>query len=461
MAPYAEILSFVQHLAPTWRTPQQASLAQLVAALLDRPSLCLTNLARGLPRADQPLHGRLKRLTRWLDNPRLDELAFVARFLALSYRFGADVPDQPATRPLLPILLDTTYFQPFAALIASVPCGARALPVAFTTYHRHTLHACFPPTASWPGFAGAAAPPAAAEAKPFRSQNQIEMRLITLVFHLLSPALRGVLVADRGFARADLFAWLRSQRWAFVIRIDGDTWVYPDPAGPGQPAKKALAVAPGERRWVVGGAYQQTERVPVNLLAVWDEGQEEPWYLATTVERADWTETLYRWRMRIEGGNRDEKTGVLLREGGDAHALTNLLHLHRVLLGLVVAHWLCALTGLQAYRDLTNEARDAGALAQAPPMSDRLELLDEGPATAPPPMPHRWKAPLPGWMRRFAVRGPVSYVRAGLEVLRTPALGSIVRRLVHWLGIYLWTRTPHWRPHQLRYRLGHWWLDSP
>jgi hypothetical protein len=198
----------------------------------------------------------------------------------------------------------------------------------------------------------------------------------------------------------------------------------------------------------------------VNLLAVWEVGQEEPWYLATSLERADWAETLYRWRMRIECGNRDEKTGVLLREGGDAHTLTSLMHLHRLLLGLVTAHWLCALTGLQAYRDFTSEPQDEGALAQAPPMSDRLELLAEGPTSAPPPMPHRWEAPLPGWMRPFAVRGPVSYVRAGLEVLRTPALHAIVRRLVHWLGIYLWTRTPCWRPHQLRYRLRRWWLDS-
>jgi hypothetical protein len=436
-------------------------LAQLVAALLDRPCLCLTNLARGLPRADQPLHGRLKRLTRWLDNPRLDELALALRFLTLSYRFGSDVPDQPAQLPLLPILLDTTYFQPFAALIASIPCGARALPVAFTTYHRQTLHACFPPAKYWPRADRRPTGPAASVTKAFRSQNQIEMQLIELVFHLLARAVRGVLVADRGFARADLFAWLRAAQRDFVIRIDGDTWVYLAPDGQGQPAKEALAVAPGERRWVAGGAYQQTERVPVNLLVVWDDGQEQPWYLATTLERADWTETLYRWRMRIECGNRDEKTGVLLREGGDAHALTNLLHLHRVLLALITAHWLCALTGLQAYHDFTSEPMDAGALAQAPPMSDRLELLDEGPGMVPPPIPHRWQAPLPDWMRRFAVRGPVSYVRAGLEVLRSPGLEVLVRRLVHWLGIYLWTRTPHWRPHQLRYRLRHWWLDSP
>jgi hypothetical protein len=62
-------------------------------------------------------------------------------------------------------------------------------------------------------------------------------------------------------------------------------------------------------------------------------------------------------------------------------------------------------------------------------------------------------------MRRFATRGPLSYVRLGREVLRAPDLRWLVRRAAHWLGLYLWTRTPHWRPHQLRYRLRHWWRD--
>jgi hypothetical protein len=462
MAPYAQILTFVQHLSPTWRQPQQVTLAQLVAALLERPGLCLTNLARALPAASQPLHGRLKRLGRWLDNPRLDELALSARFLKLSYRFGADVPDQPAgpgARPLHPILLDTTYFEPFAALIAAVPCGARALPIAFTTYHRRALRACFPPAKFWPQPGRQPSGPAAAVPRAFPSQNRIEQQLIELVFRLLSPALRGVLVADRGFARAALFAWLQGEQRDFVIRFAADTWVYLDPAGPGQPARDALALAPGERRWHVGGAYQQQERVPVNLLAVWDAGQQEPWYLATTLDRADWTEQLYRWRMRIECGNRDEKTGVLLREGGDAHALRSVLHLHRLLLAVCTAQWLCALAGLQAHRDLAL-APGSDALERAAPPDPDLELIAQGPAAPPPAVPHRGPGlRLPGWMRRFATRGPLSYVRLGREVLRAPDLRWLVRRAVHWLGLYLWTRTPHWRPHQLRYRLRHWWRD--
>ena len=60
-------------------------------------------------------------------------------------------------------------------------------------------------------------------------------------------------------------------------------------------------------------------------------------------------------------------------------------------------------------------------------------------------------------MRRFAVRGWLSYVRLGLETLRTTDLAYLVHRMVRWLGIYLWRLSPLWRLHQLRYRLTHWW----
>ena len=149
-AAYADLVSYVQHLAPTWRKTQHEGFAQLLAALLERPTLCLSELARAFPHPAQPLHGRLKRLTRLLGNPRLDELALAARWLKLSYHFCADAPTLADGRPLLPVLVDTTYFEPFACLVASVPCGSRGLPVALTTYHRTTLAACFPPEATWP-----------------------------------------------------------------------------------------------------------------------------------------------------------------------------------------------------------------------------------------------------------------------------------------------------------------------
>ncbi len=372
-----------------------------------------------------------------------------------------------------------------------MPCGSRGLPIALTTYHRRHLIACFPPEATWPdALLTSSAPrrgerPLAAGARrcPFASQNQIEEQLITLVWHLLSPAVRGVLVADRGFARSSLFRWLLAHGRDFVIRIDPETHGYFQPDQPSRAVGEALALRPGERRWCPQVAYHQEDRVPLNLLGCWEPGQREPWYLVTSLDRADWTETAYRWRMRIEAANRDEKTGLLLRESGEAHRLRHLCHLHRLLLVLAAAEWFCALVGLQALADLPTTAalrpttdRPASAPPAEsgppltpgatrpgnPPPSQHTDPADPPEPSLPPPvLPHRDPRPkLPPWLRRFAAWGQLSYVRLGLEVIRAPDLGWILQRLVRWLDDHLSSWAPLWRPWQRRYRLKCRWGPS-
>ncbi len=300
------------------------------------------------------------------------------------------------------------------------------------------------------------------------SQNRIEEHLLRLVTQLVSPALRPVIVADRGFARADLFRHLLAQQQDFVIRIDAATHVQAHTFALPGPAAQVLACPPGERRWVPHGTYHSTERVPVHLLAVHDPGQAEPWLLATTLPDGAASELLYRWRMRLEATNRDFKTGVLLREGDDRQALTQPLHLHRLLLALAAAEWLCALVGLQAGQEFAPPAP-----RPAPPLPEPVPLpaagpdpllatpAGDGPALPPPVLPHRGPTPkLPPGLRRFAVRGWLSYVRLGLEVLRAPDLRPLIRRVLRWLGSYLWPYTPLWRPRQQRYRRLHWWPDA-
>jgi hypothetical protein len=504
---YPLIRAFVQQLTPTWRKTQQENLAQVVAAILERPSLCLSELARAMPRPDQPLHGRLKRIDRFLDNPRLDEPTLFVRWLKLSYRFGEDVPHSDHGRPIIPLLLDTTYFEPFAMLLTTVPCGSRGLPIALTTYHRYQLQACFPPRPLWPSPLEQVVPPLAQSGHPlpkasavpcsFLSQNKIEEELIDYVFTLLSPALRGVLVADRGFARASLFQGLQAQKRDFDIRIDAQTHIrLPAPLAPNRPTEgppaAVLGLQPGQRLWCPQAWYSQEEQVPIRLLAVWDADQKEPWYLANSMETAEQAELLYRWRMRLECTNRDEKTGVLLREGGDEHAIISLLHLHRLLLALCTAEWLCALSGLQGWHDLPlMESLSTPSAATLPPLPpstasdscppvvpesepampavplpaqaaqhnnrDNPEPLHDGPDFVPAVIAHRGDRPkLPSWMRRFAARGPLSYVRLGLEILRSPDLLHIAQRLVRWLAAYLSIWNPPWNRRQIRYRLKHW-----
>jgi len=449
--------------------PQHAMLAYILCALAERPSLCSTEVARGLPdgphaRIEQSLHGRLKRLNRFLANPRLDEAEIFLRCYRLAVHFSADVPDAPQ---LLPILLDTTYFQPFAALIASIPCGGRGLPIVFTTYHRRKLQACFPPVERWPDPEATLGRPArrkhqplraaCAEVHPWASQNHIEEQLLNYLWSFVNSTQHIVIVADRGFARASLFRWFLNQERRFVIRFDGDTWLHLQDGRMGA-TKQVVVLRPGEHCWIPHALYGQEDRVPVAVLAIWDVGQKEPWYLATNLDNDRTTETCYRWRMRIEAGNRDDKTGVILRQGGDQHKLTSVLHLHRLLLAVLCLHWLAALTGLQAHHDLAEPHAVAPELEHVPPDHPDFDLLDHGPAQPPPAIPHRGPPlRLPPWMRRFAVRGSLSYVRLGMEVLRDKHLAALVRRTVRWLGLYLWTLTPIWLPRHLRYRRKHWW----
>jgi hypothetical protein len=184
----------------------------------------------------------------------------------------------------------------------------------------------------------------------------------------------------------------------------------------------------------------------------------DPWYLATNLPTAQVTEACYRWRMRIKAGNRDDKTGVVLRKGGDDHQLTAPLHVHRLLLANLCLHWLAALTGLQAHHDLAAPQAVAPALETVAPDCHDLDLLDHRPALPPSVIPHR--SPhlrLPHWMQRFAVRGYLSYVRLGMEILRDPCLTLLVRRMVRWLGLYFWTLRPFWLPATAATASKHWW----
>lgn len=478
MVPYREIYAYVQQIAPTWRKTQHENFARVIFALLERENLALSDLARALPEPTQRLHGRLKRLDRFLTNPRLDEAALFARWLRLSYRFGEDPPPDEGAKPLVPLLLDTVYFEPFAELVCTVPCGSRGLPIALTTYHRQDLDACFPPRDAWPPPDRPSPPrprrptePTTGKAKPrpFLSQNRIEEELVDYVFVLLSSALRGVIVADRGFARAEFMRFHQAKGRSFVIRIDAQTHLrLPRPLAPDRPAEglpaQVLGIAPGQTIWCPLAFYAKEEQVPIALLAVWDPDQKEPWYLASNLDDPAAVETLYRWRMRLECTNRDEKTGVILREGGDAHALRNVVSLHRLLLALAATQWLLALVGLQALHDLPLAQDDPASLVVPPlPTRDAPDELarDQGPAPPPPIIPRRGDRPkTPAFLQRFVARGPLSYVRLGREVLRSPDLLAIPQRLVRWLAAYLWSWTPLWHPLQVRYRLRHWWADT-
>ncbi len=289
-------------LAPT----QKTNLALLISAILKRRTLCLSELARAYPipkerRVAVPKHcllHRLKRLWRFTDNERVDalavQLAFVPHVLA---RLGYP--------RLVGLAIDWTMFDTilpsgermrYQLLRIAVPRRGRALPLLQLAYDRDKL-------------------PAA------KSQNQLEQDALLAVVRALPAGVRPVILADRGFARATFFSWLRRHHLEYVVRIDKGS---------------CLTEADG-RRWKLGeerllpgqmcfcaevryGLYHGRPRdILLNVALCWKVSKsrarnlrrkqpEEPWYLATSLHSARSAASWYWHRGWIEQSFKDTKS---------------------------------------------------------------------------------------------------------------------------------------------------------
>lgn len=346
---YTQLLPFFKEITPGWRKTQLVNLALLSSAISRRKSLVLAELARAYPiplerKLPRPKHGllhRVKRLWRFLDNPRLDEEALMRTLSRLS----VSVCRSPGL--LLPILIDLTYFEPFAVLSASIPRAGRALPVAWRTFRRDL------------------------EGTPEMSQNLLIEDVVRQMLGRYAPGIHKVIVADREFARASFFRALPGLGASFCIRVDAETWVlhesYEGPMG-------GLGVKRGGRRiWLEGAFYGKEERVPLNLLALWAADQEEPWLIASDLDDPREVERLYRKRMKIEHGFRDWKHHLRLK---GTPRVKSAEHLGRLLLGVVSLYWYVCLVGMRLKgRSYEAEVRCRGKLGE---FKLALELLELG-----------------------------------------------------------------------------------
>lgn len=319
MAVYSMISAFCNEMVAEWQKRQRQNLIWSMYAILVRRSLVLSHLAQHFPLPAQPkvrsvrhvLWHKLKRLRRFLSNPRLELEALHQRlgYLALA------VTDAPGR--LVPILVDLTYLHPYGFLVASVTKGGRALPIGWHAFRRDLV------------------------GEGVYSENQIIDRLIAAVLARIPPTLTAVIVADREFARASFFRALHQQGRAFVVRVDRTTWVYhASYVG----AMGQLALAAGMHMcWLPQSAYGQEERVPINLLVVWKRGYAEPWLLATSLTDPKLVFSLYRSRMKIEHGFRDWKTHLRLKH--TLHA-QNVAYVKGLMTVLALLYWFISLCGI-------------------------------------------------------------------------------------------------------------------
>lgn len=207
MSWYPRILVAIKSALPRLAPTQATTLALLVSALLARRTCCLSALARAFPtpaqrRVAAPKHDRLHRLKRrwrFLDNPRLDPLAIQTALIPHTLASLAPVRwlGLAIDGTMGDVTLPTGQRIRYHVLRIAVPLHGRALPLLQLAYDRDRL----------PGAA---------------SQNPLAERALAAVLAAVPPGVRPVILADRGFARVPLLAWLQEHGGDYVIRVNQD-----------------------------------------------------------------------------------------------------------------------------------------------------------------------------------------------------------------------------------------------
>jgi len=300
----AHLEQLFQALLPQLRKTQRENLARLVAAFLLTRRPQLNALARTWHRPDprrarrrdprHTLRAQVKRIWRFLNNPRLDPVALqVAVIPWLWRRLG---------RPRRVVLtVDWTFFDVkdihgrrvrYQMFQVGWLWKKRVLPVLQMAYDRDAL---------------------------YPSQNILEETLLQAVFQALPKEVEQVIViADRGFVRKPFLTFLRKQGVDFVLRVPRNI-VITEPSGErmvlGQDGLKF-----GQRCWHPGvrfgvKARGEPEDIVVHLLRLWEpqpDGRrpKEPWYLITSLGQPRAAAHWYRRRMWADEHFRDDKRGM-------------------------------------------------------------------------------------------------------------------------------------------------------
>jgi hypothetical protein len=295
------------------RRSQAKTLAALVAAALRLGRVSLAGLGRRL-RGPALCQHKIKRVWRFCANSRVSVADGMA---GIRTRLGR------RTRTLL-VALDWVEVRALHTLMAAAVCGGRAVPLLWASYPEWEL---------------------------YKSQNNLEEGLLRLLKSLLPARLRVIVLADRGFGRAELARACSDLGLHFLIRIKPD-------AGVRHPRYRGLLrdypIKKGIHRVLRQAAYRLTDPVTLNVVIRWKKGlpkkRDECWFLITDLPgTAVQLTQLYGRRMSVEELFRDDKS---LRNGFALRLtqVTKAERFDRLLLVLALAYWLLVGLGLWSQR---------------------------------------------------------------------------------------------------------------
>ena len=251
----------------------------------------------------------IKRVDRFIGNRRVESLEAmrgVVQWLA-----------RPRKRLL--VSLDWVSVRSFQCLVLAARLRGRAVPLLWTVHRDEYL---------------------------YRSRNNLEYGLLRLFRTMVPRSTEVVVLADRGFGRAEMAKECQKLGFNYIIRIEPRVYIrHDDFVG----NLMDLPVKPGCRLMLREALYRKSRPIRQNVAVYWARGQKEPWFLMTNMTRlqpAGLTK-VYGRRMTIEQYFRDTKS----KRNGFGLRLTLVKssdRLSRLLLVLALAYLFLVAVGLYA-----------------------------------------------------------------------------------------------------------------
>ena len=293
---------------------QQATISQVVCGILVCRCLILAEIARCFHTQTEFPHN-LKRAWRYVSNERVQNQAskeVVARRLIrqLHHRL------QLKPKDYLEIIIDWTSVHPFQVLSALIPVEGRAVPVLQWAIEKSSVKAY---------------------------QNTFEMLFIASLRRCVSKKWKVIIVADRGFQRADFLNYLKGVGFHFVIRVKGDAWIE---SGRYSGKLRDYALSVGQCFKLSDVCYHKTKRYQMKIVlnCARMEGKVASWLLATDLGlTAGQIVKIYRRRFWCEESFRDQKQEFEL----EAVRVTKASRLENLLLALAIVLLILAVIGLR------------------------------------------------------------------------------------------------------------------
>lgn len=317
LAVYTTTFSRMRQLLPEQRITQVRNLALLMTGLVLARSVHLDRISNKLPLAAK-IPSLSNRMRRFLSNTRLSiKTCYAPVVCALLARFA---------HAQLVLMLDTTQLGRWHRLLTvSLAYRGRAFPLWFSIHrgkkgHVKVSHAIR----------------LLEEIRPWLPHGQVQV------------------LGDSAFGEVPLIQQLNLWGWDYVLRVKGHYCVARD--GGDWHRLMDLGLKPGQSRWL--GAVHLTKKhnfVGAYAGMHWAEGEDEPWYLVSSLHR--WHATLHAYRKRMWT---EELYGDLKGHGFDLEAtrLGSVLRLERLVLAVCLVYvWLLAFgswvfkNGLRHYVD--------------------------------------------------------------------------------------------------------------